>query len=78
MEYPKALEKRFVVVFPKSNDYERALNISAKLYLIGKPIPAIDVLIASMALNRKIAVISKDKHFDAVQEVESDLILRKE
>ena len=50
-----------------------ALLISQKLYNIGKPVPAVDVLIASVCLNRALPVVSKDKHFLAIKEVVKEL-----
>jgi predicted RNase H-like HicB family nuclease len=34
----------------------------------GEPIPAVDTLIAAVALNRELIIVTKDRHFDFVRE----------
>ncbi len=47
----------------------KAIEIAEKLRNIGKPIGAIDMLIASMCLNRSVKLITKDKDFKSVKEI---------
>ena len=75
IEYPTALSHDFEVILPKNEDFEKSLDISAKLFAIGKPIPAIDVLIASMAILRNMPLLTLDKHFLYVREVEPEFKL---
>ena len=51
IEFPKALELDLVVIYPSKLDYELALKLSTELLRIGKPVPAIDAIIAAIALN---------------------------
>ena len=53
----------------------KAIEIAEKLRNIGKPIGAIDMLIASMCLNRSVKLITKDKDFKAVKEIFSNFEL---
>jgi len=39
---------------------------------IGKPIPAIDIIIAAVALNRNMKLVTTDNHFAAIQKIRSD------
>ncbi len=39
---------------------------------IGKPIPAIDIIIAAVALNRNMKLVTTDNHFAVIQEIRSD------
>ncbi|MBI4162777.1 MAG: type II toxin-antitoxin system VapC family toxin [Candidatus Aenigmarchaeota archaeon] len=73
VEYPKALSYKSDVLWPEKEDFVSAVEIMAKLYAIGKPVPAIDVLIAAMCINRSMELKTKDKHFSDVQSVESSL-----
>lgn len=76
IEYPPALLlKGLVVLYPLRKDFERALKIQIRLRKKGTPIPAIDVLIASIALNRGLKVLSRDKHFELIKHVEPELTL---
>jgi len=39
----------------------------------GYPLPAVDILIAAVALNRDFVVVTKDKHFLLIKEMYPDL-----
>ena len=41
-------------------------RVRMSLKKLGRPIPANDVWIAALALQRRLAVLSRDEHFDAV------------
>ncbi len=69
IEFPKAIEFDLRVLFPSRSDYELALIVSTELIKIGKPIPAVDSVIAAVALNNKLKLVTKDKHFLMVKEV---------
>ena len=73
IEYPKSLEKNFEVVWPTQEEFIKATEISSKLYAIGKPVPAIDILISSIAISRNMKILTKDKHFGHIKEVEKEL-----
>ena len=75
IEFPKALELDLVVIYPSKPDYELALKLSTELLRIGKPIPAIDAVIAAAALNRKLKLVTRDKHFMAIKEIREDFKL---
>ena len=43
---------------------------------IGKPLPAIDIIVAAMALNRNMKLVtSDDKHFAVIREIRQDFKL---
>lgn len=48
------------------------MSVSVELLKIGKPIPAIDIIIAAIAINNKLKVITCDKHFLSVKEIRND------
>ena len=74
VEYPPAV-RECRVIYPTREEYLRAISIALKLRKKGKPLPAIDVIIAAVALKRGLTVITKDAHFEIVREVEPELQL---
>lgn len=64
IEFPKAVElEGLKVLYPTMRDCDEALKLSVRLLRLGKPIPAIDILIASMATLRGLKLVTKDEHF---------------
>ena len=72
IEFPKAMDFNLRVLFPSKSDYNLALVISTELIKLGKPIPAVDSVIAAVALNNGLKVVTKDKHFLFIKEVKGD------
>ena len=72
IEFPKALELDLIVLYPSKSDYNLALKISTELLKIGKPVPAIDVIISAISINRGLKLVTKDKHFLFVKDVIKD------
>jgi hypothetical protein len=76
VEYPKAVEREVEILFPDKKDYYRAIEIMTQLYEIGKPVSALDVILASMCLNRELTLRTKDMHFQQISEVSSKFKLK--
>jgi len=72
VEFPKALELDLKILYPSKSDYHLALRLSVELLKIGKPIPAIDIMISAIVLNRELKVVTKDKHFLVIKEIRKD------
>ncbi|MHA1710327.1 MAG: hypothetical protein ACTSXJ_10960 [Candidatus Baldrarchaeia archaeon] len=72
IEYPPALNTGLIVIYPKRSDYDRALLLQLKLRKRGKPIPAVDLVVAAVALNRNLTLVSSNTHFSWVKEIEPD------
>ena len=72
VEYPPCSDKSFDVIFPDIMDYMKSIEIANKLRKIGKTIGAIDIMIASMCLNRSAKLITKDKDFKVIREIFSN------
>jgi len=72
VEFPKILEFKLTVIYPSKSDYNIAIKLSKDLLRIGKPIPAIDLMVAAMALNRDMKLVTSDGHFAVIQEIRSD------
>ena len=69
IEFPKALEFDLTVLYPSKSDYNLALKISTELLKIGKPVPAIDVIISAISINRGLKVVTKDRHFLFIKDI---------
>lgn len=78
IEYPPALET-CQIVLPDSNDYTKAIDLSKKLRKNGKPIGTVDILIASMCINKGFELLTRDSDYENVKAVEPEfkLTLRK-
>ncbi|OEU53904.1 MAG: hypothetical protein BA871_17550 [Desulfuromonadales bacterium C00003096] len=71
VEFQKLLELALTVIYPSKSDYNLAIKLSKDLLKIGKPIPAIDIIIAVVALNRNMKLVTTDNHFAAIQKIRS-------
>ncbi len=69
IEYLPAYEK-CSVIWPKREDYARALAIASRLRKAGRPVGAVDIIIASICINRAFVLASKDEDFKVIKEIE--------
>jgi len=69
VEYPKALEGNVEVIWPNRPDFLTAVEIMVDLLKAGTPIPAIDVLIAAICLNRGLRLATSDRHFHHIKAI---------
>ncbi len=74
IEYPPAYEK-CNVIWPRREDYVRALAVASKLRKADTPVGAIDIIIASICMNRALILVTKDEDFRVVREIEPSLKL---
>lgn len=74
-EYPKAPEAEIEILWPTKEDHLTAIDIMVALLKDGTPLPAIDVLIAAVCINRGFKLMTKDNHFKAIASVRSDFKL---
>lgn len=72
IEFPKGLELNLQVLLPSKSDYVLAVKLSKDLLKTGKPIPAVDIIIAAIALNRNLRLITKDGHFNFIRDIRED------
>ena len=72
VEFPKLLELKLTVIYPSKSDYNLAIKLSKDLLKIGEPIPAIDIIVAAVALNRNMKLATTDNHFTVIQEIQPD------
>ena len=76
IEYPNALaEQDNQIIWPTRSDYVTAIDLMILLLELGKPIPAVDVLLSAICLNRKMTLVTKDNHFKYVKSVKNELSL---
>src|SRR4030067_2439799 len=68
IEFPKALDlKDLAVIYPTLDDYDESLKISAALLLKGMPLPAVDIMIASICIRRNLTLRTIDRHFTNIK-----------
>jgi len=78
VEYPKAVQPDNDFIFPTKRDFLLSIEIATALLRKGKPLPAVDVVVASMCLNRNAALRTRDSHFKVIQELYPAFELRLE
>ncbi|MBB5252501.1 PIN domain-containing protein [Sulfurisphaera ohwakuensis] len=62
-----------MVVYPTKEDYEFALKIMVKLRKIGNPVNVVDIILASIAINHNMIVVTNDRDFELIKKVEDKL-----
>lgn len=73
VEFPKGVEVELTVLTPSLEDYLLAIEISQTMVEQGTPVPAVDAVISAVALNRKLVIITHDKHFTFIKKAYSEL-----
>jgi len=73
IEYPPSIKRVDEVIYPSREDYLLAIKWQTKLRKIGKPLPAVDLVIAAIALNNSYRLITRDKHFKYIKEIEPNI-----
>ena len=68
VEFPRALELGLTVITPSLEDYLLAIKISQAMVRKGTPIPAVDAVVAAVAINRELVLVTRDKHFGWIKE----------
>ena len=69
IEYPPAIES-CTVLLPEKEDYEKAIEVASQLRLKGTPVGCVDIVIASMCINRNLKLLTKDKDYKYIKEVD--------
>ncbi|MDV3103537.1 PIN domain-containing protein [Thermococcus waiotapuensis] len=68
VEFPRGLELGLTVITPTLEDYLLAIKISQAMVKKGTPVPAISAVVAAVAINRKLKLVARDKHFGWIKE----------
>ena len=68
VKFPRALELGLTVITPSLEDYLLAIKISQAMVRKGTPIPAVDAVVAAVAINRELVLVTRDKHFEWIKE----------
>ena len=70
IEFSKAVTMNGLdIILLGTDDFDKGFEISIKLLSAGTPIPAVDILIAAVAINRELVLATKDRHFEYVQKI---------
>ncbi len=77
IEFPKAVAlKGLDIIIPGKDDYEKGFEMALRLLKAGTPIPTIDILLAAIAVNRRMVLHTKDAHFKHVQTIYQEFQVR--
>jgi len=77
VEFPKALDlKELGILYPTVEDYDEALKIAVSLLKIGKPVLAIDIVIAAICLRRGLLLLTADVHFTHIKSIKNEFNIR--
>lgn len=75
IEYPPAAALGLNIVYPTRADYELAFIWQLELRRRGRSIPAVDLVIAAIAVNKGLKLIAVNEHFKWIADVDSRLKL---
>jgi len=70
VEYPPAALKASKIIYPSKHDYATAIRWQVILRKRGTPLPAVDLVIAAIAFNNNMTLITLDEHFKMLKEIE--------
>lgn len=77
VEFPKALDlSELAIIYPTVEDYDEALKMAASLFRVGKPLPAIDILIGAVCLRRGLLLVTSDVHFRNIKSIRKEFKLK--
>jgi len=77
VEFPKALDlEELDILYPTVEDYDEALKLAVSLLKIGKPVPAIDLVIAAVCMRRGLLLLTTDVHFMHIKLTKSEFNVR--
>jgi len=77
IEFPKTLLIRdLTVLYPTREDFNEAILIAKDLLKIGKPVGAIDIIMASIALRKGLTIVTDDQDFQNIKEVRPQLEIK--
>ncbi len=64
VEFPRVLELGLRVITPGLEE----IKISQAMVKRGTPVPAVYAIVAAVAINRDLTLVTKDKHFEWIKE----------
>lgn len=74
IEFPKAVAiSGLDIVIPGKDDYDKGFELAILLLKAGKPVPAVDIILASVTINREFVLHTMDKHFKEIQKIAKNL-----
>ncbi len=77
IEFPKALLMKWLtILYPTIEDLNEAVNISKELMKIGKPIGAIDIVMACVAIRNDLTLVTMDTDLENVKIIKPHLKIK--
>lgn len=76
IEYPIiARYEEITIFYPSTINYKEGIKYAVKLRERGIPIPTVDILNGTIAIDKNIYLVSDDKHYELFQSIEPSLKL---
>jgi len=73
IEFPKALlMPNLIILYPTIDDLNEAVKISKKLMEIGKPVGAVDIVVACIAIRNNLNLVTMDSDFENIKLVKPE------
>jgi tRNA(fMet)-specific endonuclease VapC len=77
IEFPKAVTLQGLdIIIPGKDDYDKGFELSILLLEAGTPIPALDIVLAAVAINRNLVLQTRDQQFEYVRKINRDFQVR--
>lgn len=77
IEFPKAVTlKGLDIIVPGKEDYDKGFEMSILLLKAGTPIPAVDIVLAAVVVNRGLVIHTRDRHFEYVRKIDRKFQVR--
>ena len=77
IEFPKAVTLRGLdIIIPGKEDFDKGFEMSILLLKAGTPIPAVDVVLAAVVVNRGLVLHTRDRHFEYVRKIDREFRVR--
>lgn len=74
IEFPKAAAiSGLEIIVPGKDDYDKGFELAILLLKAGKPVPAVDIILAAIAINRELLLHTMDGHFKEIQKIAKNL-----
>lgn len=77
IEFPKAVTLQGLdIIIPGKDDYDKGFELSILLLEAGTPVPAFDIVLAAVAINRDLILQTRDQHFEYFRKINREFKLQ--
>ena len=70
IEFPNATKfEELTVLYPTLEDFQESADISLSLFRKGTPLPAVDIMVAAMCIQRNFMLCTRDPHLTNIRSI---------